>query len=388
MINFQYCIEICETNPVFLHKIEEIEEEKVHIFNYRLASYSDFEHPIENSDVKAYELRGLTFVEKDDDFKRYIMLHKFFNLGETLGYQYEDVKNKKIIRIQDKLDGSMIRFVRLHNGHIIPKTKFGIDNEQTKLVEKCLNYRLSDFIIEVLDNNLAAIFELISPENKIVLDYKETKLVLVQLRDEITGKYLDLCQSDLVSDFEIETVKNFDVNNLTLENLLEKSKNDKNIEGWVITLEDDQLIKIKTDWYKELHHLITEDLSREDFIAISILNESIDDIIPKIESNEILEKITLIKDILIKHLNKEIDELYTIFKNFTNKNNVLQDKEARKNFAIKNKGHKYFSVMMQLYNNLPNVYEQDIEEKIIERLINKEFSSLSSAKEFFNNELS
>jgi len=388
LLDYQDCIEICKINPVFLHKIEEVEGEKIHIFNYRLASYSDFEHPIENSDIKAYELRGLTFVEKDEDFKRYIMLHKFFNLGETLGYQYDDVKDKKIIRIQDKLDGSMIRFIRLHNGHIIPKTKFGVDNEQTKLVEKCLSYKLSDFIIETLDNNLAAVFELISPENRIVLDYRETKLVLVQLRDELTGRYLDLYDNDLIDDFEIETVQNFDIDNLTVEDLVEKSKCDKNVEGWVITLEGDQLIKIKTDWYKELHHLITEDLNRDDFIAISILKESIDDIIPKIESNEILEKIAFIKNILIMHLNKNIDEIYNIFKIFINGNNDFQNKETRKNFAIEHKKYKYFPIMMQLFNNLPDVSEQDIEEKIIEYLTNKEFSSLSSTKEFLKNELS
>ena len=384
MIDYQDCIEICKINPVFLHKIEEVEGEKIHIFNYRLASHSDFEHPIENSDIKAYELRGLTFVEKDEDFKRYIMLHKFFNLGETLGYQYDDVKDKKIIRIQDKLDGSMIRFIRLHNGHIIPKTKFGVDNEQTKLAERCLNNKLCDFIIETLDNNLAAVFELISPENRIVLDYTKTKLVLVQLRDELTGEYLDLYQNDLVNDFEIETVKNFNMKHLTIDNLLEKSKNDKDVEGWVITLEDDQLIKIKTDWYKELHHLITEDLNRDDFIAISILKESIDDIIPKIESNEILNKIASIKRLLLTHLNEKIDEIYNIFKAFISENNDFQDKEVRKNFAIQHKEHKYFSIMMRLYINLPDIFEQDIEEKIIEHLINKQFSSLSSTKEFLN----
>ena len=56
----------------------------VSIFNYILAQYSDF------IDNLAFEMRWLTYVFNKDGslFKRYLLLHKFFNLNQVAESQY------------------------------------------------------------------------------------------------------------------------------------------------------------------------------------------------------------------------------------------------------------------------------------------------------------
>lgn len=103
----------------------------------------------------------------------------------------EDIKDKKITRVQEKLDGSVISFVKLPNGKIVAKSKMSFDSEQAKMAQEIFDnsWELISMVETIMGDDKTAIFELISPFNQIVLPYNETELRLLQIRDNKTGEY-------------------------------------------------------------------------------------------------------------------------------------------------------------------------------------------------------
>ena len=76
----------------------------VSTFNYRLASWSDFNIP------GSKEMRGISYVFGLDGslFKRYLLLEKFFNLNQVPDTMYSEVKDfkKKDREITGRPEGS------------------------------------------------------------------------------------------------------------------------------------------------------------------------------------------------------------------------------------------------------------------------------------------
>jgi len=369
---FEECVEICEKNDAFIHKVEEVWGYTVHVFSYGLASYGDFLKPLEDSDVRAFELRGITFVEGGD---RFLMLSKFFGLGQTDNWHYEDIKDKKIRGCQDKLDGSMCRFIRLPDGSVVAKTKMGFTNEQALMANKIYenNNRLRDFVDFSLDMKEAAIFELVSPFNRIVVRYRNTELKLLQIRDEKTGYYkLHHKLKQYGEDFGILVVGEEKI--LPLDDYIGLQKKVTDKEGWVITFEDGQLLKIKTQWYLDLHHLLTEDLSREDYIIHATLNETIDDAIANLDKDDPMRD-------YITEISKKVVDYYNGIKKELLKLIYAYDGD-RKKFAIANKEHGYFSVMMLMINR-----DLDGIDEVLKESIMKKTRRLDMARKFLHDEI-
>jgi len=75
------CDTIVANNDAFISKTAEVEGCNVVIYDYRLASTSDFFPKDKDNNT---ELRGLCFVEQTDGtWKRNILLNKFFNINQT-----------------------------------------------------------------------------------------------------------------------------------------------------------------------------------------------------------------------------------------------------------------------------------------------------------------
>lgn len=267
------CQNIIKNIDSFYCTETEVQGYKVEMYDYRLASITDF------TENDAFELRGLTFVYNPDtkEWERNLLLNKFFNVGQTRGedkvrishgksiwyegykntaeydtwsskmvkttetviekgisWMYEDVKHKKIVRVQDKLDGSVISFVKFPNGVVRAKSKMSFISEQAKLSQSELikNQKLCKFVESCVDMNLIPVFELCSPENQIVLEYQETELILLQVRNKNTGEYLifkDIKRLPLINNVKI--AENFDniglekiIKSYTKEELIEKLK--------------------------------------------------------------------------------------------------------------------------------------------------------------------
>jgi RNA ligase len=182
---YEECVHLVQvkTDLIFYETKFEIEGYQVSVFNYRLPQYSDFYDVFD-----AREIRGISFVfDQGKVWKRYLMLHKFWNLNQVTESQYSVLKDKKIKTIHNKEDGSMISFIALPNGKIVAKTRMGFDNPQTQAAMTLYNARpeLQKFVTTCLQQDLMPIFEYVSFQNKIVLNYDKSDIILLRLRDNL-----------------------------------------------------------------------------------------------------------------------------------------------------------------------------------------------------------
>lgn len=370
---YEECKLVCDYHGslVFYETQTYIDNYIICMFNYRLANYNNLTKPLPNNDLSGRELRGNCYIldkNTNEVLSSYIMLNKFWNLNETSETQYDNIiNNYRIKAIHNKEDGSMVRFIRLPNGKVISKTKGSIDNEICVESNKIYNTNkpIREFINWSLDNNIALIFEFVSPFNKIVLDYHDTKLILLKARNNETGEYYNCSKiindcSQYLWDNALIEISNIitDISYYNFDNLIELSKTITGVEGWVINLvhkqtNEDYFIKLKTQWYFERHKLLTEDIVREDFIISKILDETIDDILCQLTDQdvEVKNKIDNIDKVIKNYiLNKTLDVLNLLNKYKLEFNNV-------KEFAIIYKNDINFHHIMNIINKNNTIFE-------------------------------
>jgi T4 RnlA family RNA ligase len=331
------------TEDLFYSSETIIDGYKIVVFNYRLAQYNDFINP--PGDVRnAFEMRGLTYVFNTDGtlYERYLLLDKFFNLNQVPSTLYSEVKDLKINNIYSKEDGSVITFIKLPNGKVIAKTKMSFEADQAKGANLVYseNNKLENFINWTLENDITAIFEYVAPDNRIVLKYYERDLILLRLRDNKTGEYLNL------DDFKekLEGIKLASKYEFTLNELIELAKSESDVEGWVVQFEGGKMIKIKTEWYFTLHGLITEDIHRENLLIGHILDENIDDILSKIEVDDIetIDRINYITEVVQKWIKLRMSSINNTY--------IIYEKLSRKEFALSYRKDKDFPFVMAKVN--------------------------------------
>lgn len=372
------CKQIVQNSEAFYLTETEIHGYKVEIYNYRLASISDFKNN------NAFELRGLTFVynTETNEWERNIVLNKFFNVNEVEGWNYNDLKDKKVQRIQNKEDGSLITFVKFPDGSIRSKSKMSFDSEQAQMAQEIYNtnQNVRVLINTEIERGHVPIFELTSPFNQVVLEYSKTNLVLLQIRDSETGDYfnkdymISICKSfmvDLAQDYPPVGFAEM----TPLDSLLKLKETDKDIEGWVVTFEDGQMAKIKTDWYLKRHGVISE--LRENQIIEIILNDEIDDVlsmlIPESEKYKQIRNIQEIVDHKFNHMVQEYKDLRNLYFN--------KFGEDRKSFAQKYKTYNMFPGLMKTLNTSFKEVEETAQ-KTVKDYILKNTNKLNVAKEF------
>jgi len=370
---YEQAVEICTANGdlIFYETKINIDGYNVSLFNYRLATYNNFLEPVVGKNYNARELRGLCFVFNTDGtlFNRYLMLNKFWNIDQVEETQYHLLQHKKIKSVYYKEDGSLISFIMLPNGRIIPKTKMGIDNEQILEVNALTssNPAILKFVSECFDKNYSTMWEYTSFKNRIVLEYSKSDLTLLKIRNNNTGEYIDIEQ---FRNLGFSVAKTMEIS--SLENIMSTIKDSIGIEGGVITFDDDDMAKYKCLWYNNLHHLI-DNVDREDLIIEMVLNETIDDAIVQLDKNKDLNRIEWIKEIESK-----------IHKYITQKSieiNELVDKYDGdvKKFAYNYIKHENFHVAMIIIRGKCNTFEA------VKGLIIKNTSRLGTAREFIRN---
>lgn len=371
------CLNIIKNTESFYMTETKVDNYNVRMFDYRLASISDF---VEN---KAFELRGLTFIENPitKEWERNLLLNKFFNYNQTIGWLEEDFLDKKIIRVQDKLDGSIISFCKFPNNKVYAKSKMSFESFQAKNSQIIYenNKQIKDFLNMCFEKEITPIFEYVSYKNQIVVNYNEDKLVLLQIRDNKTGKFFDKKEIEILNkDYQLELAKDLDEKIYDLKKLLQIKKESKeDIEGFVITFEDGKMAKIKTDHYLYKHHLIGDNVFRENLLIETILNDSIDDVISNLQNNEKKKEI----ENIVNKINKYFNHLVVEFKELRKKYFVVYN-ENKKEFALDNSKIELFSLVVKTLNNKSIEIEEKEIEKIIKEYIIKKTNKLDNAKQF------
>lgn len=366
------CQEIIKNSEAFYCTETIVEGFKVEMYDYRLASISDFENN------NAFELRGLTFVynELSKTWERHLLLNKFFNYSQTIGWMPEDLDNKEIMSVQEKLDGSVISFIKFPNGVIRAKSKMSFTSDQAVAAQKIYdtNKSIRDFIDFNINVRVTPVFELIGYNNQIVVQYEnDYELRCIQVRYE-DGSYVDNFDRVAYKLYNIECAKTF---KMTLPELLkEKETNKENIEGWIITFTDGQMAKIKTNRYMELHGLIGPDAFRENLIIQSIINSSIDDVISALAEGNKKEKLIEITELVQNDFNHAVVEFKKLRGIYFNKYN-----ENRKEFALKYRNHRLFGLVMKTLNTSFRDVENTAVNAIKDYFL-RSYNSLGSAKEY------
>lgn len=348
--SYAECRKICDVNDNFLfyESKTKIDGFDVSIFNYRLSQYNDFMNPLkDNSKINALELRGLTFIFNSDGtlYKRYLLLDKFFNLEQTPCSMYSVVKDYKIKNIYNKEDGSIASFVRLPNGKVLGRSKTSFQSDQAIEIQKIYEKdgQIKQFVDFCMDEDIIPIFEFVSPQNRIVVPYANTELILLRMRDNKTGEYLNI--NDYAHKLDGISVAASDEGK-TLEDLISLKNVTEGKEGWIIQFENGKMIKLKTQWYIDRHHLFTEDLNRENTLIGLIVDETIDDVLAQLEEptkKAEIEKTIEIVNKEIARMAHQVDELMSNYKG------------DRKDFAIQFNKHPMFPIAMGIISGKDKV---------------------------------
>jgi T4 RnlA family RNA ligase len=327
---YQQALEVAKSsNGVFYETKSKIDGYDISVFNYRLSTYSDFVN------YRGFELRGLTFVFNYDGstFATYPLLTKFFNLNENPSTDIKVLEDKRISKVFLKEDGSVISFIKLPNGKILPKSKVGLSSFQSELSKQLfeVDENLKHFVTSCLDLGLHPIFELVSNKNQIVINYNTTKLILLSVRNN-SGEYLD------INDFDWEKPMSF---NFSLSDLISLKSHLTGIEGWVVIFDDGQRVKIKTDWYLSLHRVLTDYSNREDYLIDMILSEKIDDLLGILdfesENRKFVESVIEKTNSKINYYIKEVNRLISLY-----------DDNKIEEFATTHQKNELFSIVMRV----------------------------------------
>lgn len=388
------CDAICAKTEAFYRADRVVEGVNVAIYDYRLASISDF------VDNKAFELRGLCFVEQPDGtWARNLLMNKFFNINQTVGWMYDEVKHKKIIDVANKEDGSIISFVKFPNGKVRAKSKTSFESDQARMAQAVYeaDEKFRTFLDRTFESQYTAIFELVSPENQIVLEYQNTELILLQIRDNTDGEYLDLFRglaSKLHNKGEeyfvgaaikdswgikiAERIASKFGTLPTLDHLLaDKETNQEPIEGYIGTFEDGQKFKVKTNKYLSLHGLIGPDAFRENLLIKTIVDGNIDDVIAQLVPGEKKDRIIKMNENVDKYFNHQVVEFIRLWDEFHNKY-----KKDRKKFAMEYaQKHPMFGSVMKAMNVEADEVEK-FAETAVKEYIEKTTNSLGKAKDW------
>lgn len=322
------------------------DEGKHRVFNYLLASYSDFMLP------SALEARGIMFYMGESEpilvcrpFK------KFFNLDEnpsTMGLDLSTVKKAAV-----KEDGSLITsYIDLSHGGIRLKSKVSLSSQQAIMAQELLDQpscvKLKSEVYNLTSDGFTVMFELVSPANRIVLEYEQTELRVLGVRNLETGDLVE--RVDLFDEYPLLTNIWVDEDIIPVQEGVDfstefvksiPSKTD--MEGFVLTMQSGQMVKVKTDWYRNLHHL-KDSIEFPSRLLEAIIYERIDDVKAMFKTDAFtINRISEMEAKVIPVYNHMVSTVV----NFCKTNKGL----SRKDFAIL--GQKelgtYFNMAMSLY---------------------------------------
>lgn len=209
----------------------------------------------------ARECRGITFGPDRKIVAR--TLTKFFNVGERDDTQPHVIDWSRVVRIMDKRDGSMVTPVLVGDYRQIKfKTKKSFNTKEANLADElCSSSDRYNWVYKLLVDGFTPTFEVTSPRFPIVLKYDKDELTLLHIRENISGRYLTEREiAGMTPPFPVveNIMQEFvGVDFVAWDYLRHAAETREGIEGWIIQFDDGEMVKLKTQWYCELHHAVT-----------------------------------------------------------------------------------------------------------------------------------
>lgn len=358
---------LVETNEAFLTKIQTLDNVEYQVFDYRLATHTDF------LNRNARESRGIMF-ELDENREPIrlacFMPQKFFNYGEGDTLKL-DISDDQIDGVMDKLDGSIISTF-IHKGELRLKSKTSLHSdhakEATAWLNKPENITFKYLLQAYTHNGYAVHMELTSPMLRIVVGYEDVKLTVLSMRDNATGELTtrtDLYQNNpqtkeflkyWVTEYTPEQVRGMTTvidptAPVSVKGFIGTVKAATGIEGYIVRLKNGEHLKIKCDWYCALHHT-KDSVSAPRRLFECVINGGSDDLKGMFGDDQITIKRILDMEEKVKtvynRIVKTVEDFYEANKDL-----------SRKDYAIKASGEAddLMSLKMNLYQGKENDYK-------------------------------
>lgn len=330
------------------------------IFNYHIANYTDWLLP------DALACRGIMF-EITAAGKPVKLVSKtplkFFNLNENP--MTMDLELDKVDQIFDKADGSLIstypdgEFLRL-------KSKGSLASPQALASMEYLKMHgtLGAFLHDCAFADMTVNLEWTAPNNRIVLGYAEPKLIILNIINNDTGEYIDFDELPI----EVyNNVKDYMIDEYDAPTILEdrdwvsKIKAQAGIEGVIFRI-GEKYVKLKTDWYVQLHSN-KDSISNPKRLVLTVLDNNHDDLRALFHDDK--ETLTRINDFETAVNAKIMEYTKVIFEA-----HLAHKGKERKFYAIDGRNdlvseQNLFGVYMQLFQGIGNI---SITERVIDML--------------------
>jgi len=339
-------MQLCQNNEAFFFTDQIIESVTYRIFNYRLASYSDWLEP------HALECRGITFIVEGYGYTATPVslaswpFEKFFNLHENPFTMTVNLFDP--LEIAEKMDGSLITTVETPNGLWL-KSKGSMYSEQAQDAMKLLKLKkfekLREWLeVQTLEHGRSVSMEYTAPSNRIVVGYESAGLTVLGIRDRFDGFHFNL------DDFRKRPIAKYIVRDIKAEvddvNEFVKSIEDmQGIEGYIIRTKGGQRVKIKTEWYRKLHH-IKDSINSQRRLYEAVVYDTIDDIRASFYDDPVaLQTIAEMEEKVSKIYNHMVDTV----ERFYERNKEME----RKDYAIlgqKELDRLHFALAMAKYS--------------------------------------
>jgi RNA ligase len=267
------------------------------VINYNVMMVDTFPDVLDSSDLRAnhdhYEIenlharlrrecRGIIFDTATGEIIRR-PFHKFFNVNEREETQDHVVDLTRPHAILEKLDGSMIAPF-IVNGEMIWGTKMGATDVAQPVEEFVKNNpQYEQLAMHLLPGKLTPIFEWCSRKQRIVMDYPEDQLVLTAVRHMNTGAYVSynvmkyltesLAGIPLIHQWDIS----MQMDNKTMSSFVSYVRDLEDREGFVVRFDDGHMLKLKCDWYVQIHKAKEAILQDRNIVEL-ILDGKLDDV--------------------------------------------------------------------------------------------------------------
>lgn len=335
-----------DSDDAFFFKDFERDDHHYRIFNYRMASYTDFLRP------SALECRGIMFEIRTDEINGVIPIRlasrpmeKFFNKDEnplTMNLDFSDMK-----QIMYKADGSLISSY-MNGGQLCLKSKGSLFSEQAAYAEHFINQEKNEEFKDALQcitvRNATVNMEWCAPNNRIVLGYTEPQLIVLNVRNNKTGMYYDLDtviqRWPAVAQHWVELV---DPTGLGID-FINSIYEQKGIEGYVVMLPTGP-VKIKTEWYV-VQHRAKDSINSPRRLFEAVLEEATDDLRTLFHDDELIiqriEEMELFVEHLYNPLVAKVEKYYE-----DNKEQDVKTYAVQGQIEFPNKGE--FGLAMSLY---------------------------------------